>query len=61
MTEKSRKRYITITKEYYKDVSFEINLPTFKCKCCGVIILDIPSNFHLKKPVDNSKTIQKHQ
>lgn len=35
-------KYVKITKDFFKDCSFEIKMPTFTCRVCGEEILDCP-------------------
>lgn len=38
-----KKRFLKIPKDYFKDIKFHIDLPTFICSC-GECVLDTPSN-----------------
>jgi hypothetical protein len=38
-----KKKIIKIPKDFFKDLKFKIDLPTFKCSC-GKEVLDTPAN-----------------
>ena len=44
-----KKKIFKIPDDYFKDIDVKIQVPTFMCKVCGEQVLDVPSNWHLKK------------
>lgn len=38
-----KKKHIKIPKNFFKDLKYEVNVPTFKCSC-GEKVLDTPTN-----------------
>lgn len=40
----TEKKYIKIPKNFFKDLKFDIKVPTFVCKFCGEGVLLTPTN-----------------